>query len=213
LQAIERLPFSNDWMTLVLLLLLVVLFLINVMNAVKFKEIIFSVFKVRFIESQNDENSSLLSGFQMFFFMFSVIVFSLLFFYIKIIYFGTQPTDIQEFLKVCSLLFFYFVLKNIFENILSFLFLFKRKTARFLSSKANYFFAISVYSYCLILLKQYANLNQSLLNFSALFLFTVCFIFYILNNKNLILNHLFYFILYICAFEIAPLLIVIKLMF
>jgi hypothetical protein len=32
------------------------------------------------------------------------------------------------------------------------------------------------------------------------------------NNKNLILNKLFYFILYICALEIAPLLFIYKMM-
>lgn len=200
-------------MTLLLLMLLVILFLINILNAYGFKEIIFSLFKIRFIERQNDEIYSVFSGFQLFFFLFSVIVISLLLFDIKVSYYDIQPDNFQEFFQIFTMILLFFIIKNILENMLSFLFLLNRKIAHFISSKANYFFAISVYLFLVILLKEYANLNQVLLNFVAVFLFLTSFIFHLLNNKNLILNHLFYFILYICAFEIAPLLIVIKLMF
>lgn len=206
-------PFSNDWMTLVLLVLFGILFLINILDSAKFKEIIFSLFKISFLEQQIDDNYRFINGFQLLFFSFSVIVLSLLVFDFKVVYFGVDSHSFESFFQIFLSLFGYLTLKNLLEYILVYLFLLKRKLAYFMILKANYFFAISVYVFFVILLKEYAHLNQVFLYYFAGFLFLVSFIFHFLNNKNLILNQLFYFILYICTFEIAPLLILFKLMF
>lgn len=213
MQAIERIPFSNDWMTLVLLVLFGTLFLINILDSAKFKEIIFSLFKIRFLEQQIDNNYRFINAFQLLFFSFSVIVLSLLVFDFKVVYSGVNSKSFEDFFQVFFGLLGYFLLKNLVEFILVYLFLLKRKLTYFMILKANYFFAISVYVFFVILLKEYAHLNQVFLYYFAGFLFLVSFIFHFINNKNLILNQLFYFILYICTFEIAPLLILFKLMF
>ena len=90
MQAIERMPFSNDWMTLVLLLLFGVLFLINIVDSAKFKEILFSLFKISFLEQEIDDNYQFINGFQLLFSFFSVVVLSLVFFDIKVVYFGVN---------------------------------------------------------------------------------------------------------------------------
>ncbi len=213
MQAIERMPFSNDWMTLVLLLLFGVLFLINIVDSAKFKEIIFSLFKISFLEQEIDDNYQFINGFQLLFSFFSVVVLSLVFFDIKVVYFGVNWSIFEGFFKVFLGLLGYFLLKNLVEFVLVYLFFLKRKITYFMISKTNYFFAISVCIFFVLLLKQYAHLNPVFIYYFAGFLFLVSFIIYLINNKNLILNHLFYFILYICALEIAPLLIVFKLMF
>ena len=213
MQAIERMPFSNDWMTLVLLLLFGVLFLINIVDSAKFKEILFSLFKISFLEQEIDDNYQFINGFQLLFSFFSVVVLSLVFFDIKVVYFGVNSSIFEGFFKVFLGLLGYFLLKNLVEFVLVYLFFLKRKITYFMISKTNYFFAISVYIFFVLLLKQYAHLNPVFIYYFAGFLFLVSFIIYLINNKNLILNHLFYFILYICALEIAPLLIVFKLMF
>ncbi len=206
-------PFSNDWMTLVLLLLFGVLFLINIVDSAKFKEILFSLFKISFLEQEIDDNYQFINGFQLLFSFFSVVVLSLVFFDIKVVYFGVNWSIFEGFFKVFLGLLGYFLLKNLVEFVLVYLFFLKRKITYFMISKTNYFFAISVYIFFVLLLKQYAHLNPVFIYYFAGFLFLVSFIIYLINNKNLILNHLFYFILYICALEIAPLLIVFKLMF
>ncbi len=213
MQAIERMPFSNDWMTLVLLLLFGVLFLINIVDSAKFKEILFSLFKISFLEQEIDDNYQFINGFQLLLSFFSVVVLSLVFFDIKVVYFGVNWSIFEGFFKVFLGLLGYFLLKNLVEFVLVYLFFLKRKITYFMISKTNYFFAISVYFFFVLLLKQYAHLNPVFIYYFAGFLFLVSFIIYLINNKNLILNHLFYFILYICALEIAPLLIVFKLMF
>ncbi len=206
-------PFSNDWMTLVLLLLFGVLFLINIVDSAKFKEILFSLFKISFLEQEIDDNYQFINGFQLLLSFFSVVVLSLVFFDIKVVYFGVNWSIFEGFFKVFLGLLGYFLLKNLVEFVLVYLFFLKRKITYFMISKTNYFFAISVYIFFVLLLKQYAHLNPVFIYYFAGFLFLVSFSIYLINNKNLILNHLFYFILYICALEIAPLLIVFKLMF
>ncbi|WP_105046583.1 DUF4271 domain-containing protein [Polaribacter gangjinensis] len=206
-------PLSNNWLTFVLLLLFFSLFLLTIIDVARFKEVASKLFKVSFLERTIDENYSVLSGFHVLFSLFSVTVFSLLFFDFKVFYDGVNAMSFQEFWEVFQVVFIYFLLKNSIENSLIYLFMLRNTLLYFVVSKANYFFAISCYIFVLLLLKEYANLQSPVIYNVAGFLFFISFILHFLNNKNLILNHLFYFILYICTFEIAPLLILFKLMF
>ena len=213
MQAIERMPLSNNWLTFILLLLFLILFISTIIDTDRFKEVAYKLFKISLLERTIDENYSFLSGFHVLFTLFSVTVLSLLFFDVKVFYDGANALNFQEFSVVFKMVFIYFLLKRGIENILLFLFMLRKTLVSFVVSKANYFFAISCYLFILILLKEYANLQSIIIYYLAGFLFFISFILHFLNNKNLILNHLFYFILYICAFEIAPLLILFKLMF
>ena len=132
MQAIERMPFSNDWMTLVLLLLFGVLFLINIVDSAKFKEIIFSLFKISFLEQEIDDNYQFINGFQLLFSFFSVVVLSLVFFDIKVVYFGVNWSIFEGFFKVFLGLLGYFLLKNLVEFVLVYLFFLKRKITYFM---------------------------------------------------------------------------------
>jgi hypothetical protein len=213
LQAIERMPFSNDWMTLILLLLFLIVFLLSMIDAARFQEVISKLFKISFLEAQIDESYPIFSGFHMLFTLFSVTVISLLLFDVKVFYFGINSSNFKEFYSVFSVVFLFFSLKYIIENILIYLFMLRNTLSYFVVSKANYFFGISCFLFIFLVLKEYANLNHIFIYYFTGFLFFISFIFHLLNNKKLIINYLFYFILYICAFEIAPLLILIKLMF
>ncbi|MDP5092961.1 MAG: DUF4271 domain-containing protein [Polaribacter sp.] len=213
MQAIERMSLSNDWLTLILLFLFLSLFLLSIIDVDRFKEVASKLFKFSFLERRIDQNYSVFSGFHMLFTLFSVSVFSLLFFDIKVFYYGVDSFSFHEFTGVFWMVFIYFLVKIIIENVLIYLFMLRKQLVYFVLSKANYFFAISCYLFILILLKEYANLQSTVIYYIAGFLFFISFILHFLNNKNLIINHLFYFILYICTFEIAPLLILFKLMF
>ena len=203
-------PLSNNWLTFILLLLFLILFISTIIDTDRFKEVAYKLFKISLLERTIDENYSFLSGFHV---LFSVTVLSLLFFDVKVFYDGANALNFQEFAAVFKMVFIYFLLKRGIENILLFLFMLRKTLVSFVVSRANYFFAISSYLFILILLKEYANLQSIIIYYLGGFLLFISFILHFLNNKNLILNHLFYFILYICTFEIAPLLILFKLMF
>lgn len=198
---------------MVLMLLLFILFLIKLSDSTRLKQVLFTLFNVSFLERQTDENYRIIDVFQTLFFIFSIIVNAILVFELKHFYLNNDSNNFDDFLQISLILFGYALLKKGLEHLLVLLFMIKKKLSFFILSKTNYFFAISIYIYFLILLKEYAQLDPLITYFFAGFLFLIRFIFHFLNNKNLILNQLFYFILYICTLEIAPLLILIKLMF
>jgi hypothetical protein len=213
LQAIERMSLSNDWFTLILLFLFMSLFFLRIIDVVRFQEVVSKLFKGSFLEIRIDESYNVFSAFHILFTLFSVLVISLLLFDIKVFYYNIDAFSFQQYSSVFSMVFIYLLLKNSIENVVIYLFMLRKSLVYFVISKANYFFAISCYLFILILLKQYANLHSTFIYYIAAFLYFISFIFHFLNNKNLIINHLFYFILYICMFEIAPLLILFKWMF
>jgi hypothetical protein len=63
-----------------------------------------------------------------------------------------------------------------------------------------------------IILFFYTGLKVQFLAYFVIILFLIRIVFHLINNKKLILSKLFYFILYFCAFEIAPLFVLFKLM-
>ncbi|NQV78269.1 MAG: DUF4271 domain-containing protein, partial [Lutibacter sp.] len=62
-----------------------------------------------------------------------------------------------------------------------------------------------------VYLSEYKGLLFEITFLVFLLVLILRYVLILLNNKKLIFNNLFYFILYLCALEIAPLIIVLKL--
>jgi len=213
LQALEKITTSNHWITLVLLFLFFGIVLLKAINPSRLKGSLYGFFNINFVEIESDENTSFFDVFQIVFFIFSVIVISLLVFNFKRYILGTNELSFSSFFSIFLSLLSYFLLLKVVEYLFSQVFLIKNKVRFFLVSKSNYLNAISFLLYMAIVLSEYANLKQIYLYYFAAFLFFLRFVFHLVSNKNLVFKKLFYFILYICAFEIAPLFTLFKLMF
>ena len=213
MQAIDKIASSNQWITLVLMFLLFGIVLLKAINSKRFKGSLYSLFNKNFINTESKENISFFDVFQIVFFLFSVIVISLLVFNFKMYLLATNDFRFSSFLSVLFTLLSFFLLLRILENVFLYVFLIKKEVRFFVISKANYLNAISFLLYIAIVLTEYAYLKQIYLYYFTCFLFLIRFVFHVVSNKNLIFRKLFYFILYICAFEIAPLFILFKLMF
>lgn len=213
MQAIDKITYSNNWITIIFILLLVCIVFLKLLNAKKLNESFFALFNFSFIEGDSSEPNNLLSPFENVLFLFSVSTISLLVYFFKIY---NQPETIQSFTTFFTLflvVFCFFFLKKLLEFALTRLFLIKNQIGIFLITKANYLYSISFILYILLILYEYANVKSVYLFYLSAFLFLLRFVFFIFRNKKLILNKLFYFILYICAFEIAPLFVLFNLMF
>tara|TARA_B110000240_G_C13453019_1_gene433383 strand:+ start:134 stop:802 length:669 start_codon:yes stop_codon:yes gene_type:complete len=213
LQALEKIGTSNYWITLILLFLLFGLVLLKAISSKRLKGSLYSLFNKNFIHSESKDNTSFFDAFQIVFFLFSAIVISLLVFNFKMYRSGTGDAVFSSFLLVLMRISSYFLLIKILENVFLYVFLIKKEVRFFIVSKSNYLNAIAFLLYIAIVLNQYAHLKQTHLYYFACFLFFIRAVFHVVSNKNLIFRELFYFILYICAFEIAPLFILFKLMF
>lgn len=213
MQALEKITYSNSWITILLLLLFASIVLLKTINAKKLKEIFFAIINFTLIEDEDLEGSSFFDIFQIVIFLFSLSTISLLVYKIKLYYSSDNSGNITSFLTFFGGLLFYFLIKRIFEYALSLLFLMKNNLQFFMISKTDYLYSISFLLYIAMILCEYANINEIYVFCFAVFLLAVRFVFILIRNKKLIFNKLFYFILYICALEIAPLFVLFKLMF
>jgi len=213
LQALERISTSNTWFTLIILFLFMGIVLLKTISSNRLKGSAYSLFNINFMKSEAKEKTNFFDAFQIVLFLFSVIVISLLAFSFKSYNLTTDYEGFSSFLSTFLILLSYFLVLRTLSYLFSNLFLVKNELHFFIISKSFYLYNISFLLYIAIVLNEYANLQDIYLYYFAVFLFFTRFVIHSITNKNLIFNKLFYFILYICAFEIAPLFILFKLLF
>lgn len=207
--ALDKIDIAENWITLVLLLLLVSLFFLKKLQASKLEAYLFRLFNKGFVESECEENNGFFKLFYWIIFLFSVTVLSL----ITHRFFDFFLERDTSFIFIFFLLLLYFLLKWLLEYLLSMVFVIRKEVRFFLVSKKIYLYSISFYLFFCFILLQYTSFNVVFLAWSTGILFFLRFSFHIGYNKNLVINKLFYFILYICTLEIVPLLILFKLVF
>lgn len=213
MQAIEKIDISTNWVTLIFLVLLLSVFLLKGFHRTKLKEYFFAFFNKGFIVSEIEERASLLNRFSLVLFFFTTGTFGLLTFFLMNYFSQEVFLEISLFWK--TLLFFvgYLTVKRILEKLFVILFSIQTETVSFLTAKSIYTHTISLWTFPVLILFFYAALPNQILFGFILFLFVIKLGLLFANNKNLILSKLFYIILYICAFEIAPPFLLFKLMF
>ena len=213
MQAIEKIDISTNWVTLIFLVLLFSVLLLKGFHRTKLKEYFFAFFNKGFIVSEIEERASLLNRFSVVLFFFTTGTFGLLTFFLMNYFSQEVFLEISLFWK--TLLFFvgYLTVKRILEKLFVILFSIQTETVSLLTAKSIYTHTISLWTFPVLILFFYAALPNQILFGFILFLFVIKLALLFANNKNLILSKLFYIILYICAFEIAPPFLLFKLMF
>jgi len=211
LQALERSFLSNDWLTLVLVILTLVVFFLRVLNQEKLQGYFLGLFNKGFIDAEVEERMTIFNAFYILQFLFSVLVIALGIFTIANHY-QTFTNPLNSYLWISAGALAYFVLKKALEYGISFVLQIQGGVKFYLISKSSYLYSLSYFIFIFIVLFFYADLPINSLFVCCGFGLLFRLILMITYNKNLIFNHLFYFILYICGFEIAPLLILFKLM-
>ncbi|SDS50861.1 protein of unknown function [Polaribacter sp. KT25b] len=213
MQAIEKITATNSWITAVLMLLFLCIVLLKILDANRLKSNALSLFNIHFVENESDKNSNFFNPFRFVIFTFTVVVLSLVIYSFKTYYLSTNIVNFSSYLPIFLGLLSYFIIKRVLEYLLFYLFLIKNEVRFFIISKINYLHTITFLLYIAVVLTEYSSLKKLYLFYFAALLFIVRFVIHVVSNKKLIFNKLFYFILYICAFEIAPLFILFKLMF
>ncbi|WP_423809700.1 DUF4271 domain-containing protein [Polaribacter atrinae] len=213
MQALERVIVDNSWITILLVCLLACIFLLRGLSTVRLKGSVSSLLNKSFVESEIEENSSFFNPFKNVVFVFSITILSLLSYKIYLHYNSSSEQGFYTFLKILGVVFSYLTIKRLLEFLLSVIFKIDKKLDFFLVSKSIYLYSVSFFLLIAIVLVEYSQLNTLFLVYFSALLFSVRFIFHAVINKKLIFSELFYFILYLCAFEIAPLFILFRLLF
>ena len=208
MDVIKRDFFSDDLITLILIFALILIFFIKLFKPQQLLGYSIAFFTQGFIEKRAEENTTILSPFHGLLFTFTMLIVSLTFYVLIGHHFEGSNTFVFGlfFLATSS----YFIIKFIMSYLLVNLFNLREDIGYFFYAKNGYLYSICLWLYPVLILNQYWLKNPVflLIVISLLLIFRLFLI--LSNNKFIIFTQFFYFILYFCTLELAPLLILYK---
>ncbi len=216
-EAKEIIHQNHHWISLVFLAILIFLTWAKVMykDRLLHTASLFIANKYLFIYF-NKEKNDILNLFQFLFFMVQILTISLVFYFANNLWqFSAKLNAFNGYLLLVAGVGTYFCLRYLIGLFLAEIFNIKNKYNRIIYDKVSYFNNLILWILPFLILSAYANIyKEFFLKITFIVLVLLLILRYVLvlaNNKKLIVNNLFYFILYICALEIAPLAIILKL--
>jgi len=212
MQAIERVSNTSNEIVFLLLLLFFMIFILRVLSYQKLKSEVFALFNISTIDNHNKADEEF-TPFQMIFLTFNILLFTLAFFFLKIEYTPNFEPDIKTFGALLLVISSYFIVKKIVEIILLYLFNLKQGLQFYTTTKKETFNSLSIFHFVLIVFYTFQNISFTFYLISLFMLLIYRILIIVLKNNKLIFSKLFYFILYLCALEIAPLFVLFKMMF
>ena len=216
-EATEIVSQNSDWIVLVFLTILLVLTIAKVFFNDRLLHVsTLFMSKKYFLMYFNRDKNNILNLFQILLFVVQLLVLSMfiyhsnIYFQLKMDFFG-----LNKFLFIVAGVGFYLGMRYITGLFLAHIFDLKNGHNKFVFEKVNYFNNLILWLLPFLILYVFTT------DFKAIF-FLITFSLFVLliliryalilsNNKKLVFSYIFYFILYICALEIAPLIIIFKL--
>ncbi len=209
MQAIELTNNKESWFTLVLLFSFVLIALLKLLKPKQLVGYSIAFFSPGFFQKKAEEFISIFTPFKLTLFAFSIIMISLVFHSsFSDLFFENQ--GFQPFLKTLAAIFGYILIKYFIDIFLANVLALKENVNYFLQLKYGYLFTVCLLIFPILILNKYAIKSGYFLLSSFIILLIFRTLLILFNNKRLILGKLFYFILYFCTLEIAPLLILYK---
>lgn len=213
-EAVERIASNNDWITIILLIIVALLVFNKLKNPVRFHKIQSLLLSTNYINDYSKSTPLLLNNFN----MILIVVFTLVSSFVLLV--AIRVLNIIEgdytlafYAKIVLYMLLFILFRSIVGLFTGMLFEKEKEQQFFTFMKMSY-----LGNFCLLITPLLIiNFYLGSLLYSKIFLIiaSTLFLFYYLllvkNNQNLIFNKLFYFILYLCALEIAPFIIVYKL--
>ena len=215
LEAIERYTTANDLLTLLILLALLLLVLAKKLFLPRFEDFVSLMTSGKYMVLKSREHKALF-GFNILMLMVHILSISLFLF---ILYRTFAPSNIEIMgiilLRIITGYSFFILLKIFVEKIIANIFDIDDFMDNYLFQKHTYRNFISLILFPISILLIYSDNSKNLIFYviSGLFLAAIIYTFtrIIFKNEGLISRNWFYFILYLCALEITPYVILYKL--
>lgn len=211
-------PFNVNhfWITLVFIFLLITMAFQNLFFNKQFMASYFLFFKNKFTTTYFLRTKiKIFTPFQLLFFSIQSITGGLLLFLInkKYAFYTSSLPDFALFLLFILSIITFCCVKYALLFFVSFLFNKQKENKKLVYEKIAYFNTVALWGSFLLVLFYYGNLPILYLAYFICILVLSSYYLIIKNNKKFILNNLFYFILYLCTLELAPLILIGKLTF
>ena len=213
MEALQRSVLSTNWITLIFVFSLTVLFFLKLFKTAKLKGYASAILYKGFLEIEVEDGYSPVTFFHIGFSFFSFLMLSITTFFLINQYKQSNVFLFADYFLSSYYVFIFMIVRSLAAFLLLLLFEVKKQLSFFMISKRGYLYSISIGLLFLNVFYFYSFQNQFFLFSGFVLLFLVRFLLILINNKNLIIKELFYFILYICAFELAPLFVLFRLIF
>jgi hypothetical protein len=214
--SVERTVISNDWLTLLFATTLCLLVVTRLLFRKKFALFLGFLFSSEYQNQAIAKQEKTINTFTSLLFLVQVISFSI-FGYVAVTFFRPYLVDAPFlFVKISSFILFFVIIRYILEKIMAVILEIEPYIDAYNFHKIN---ARNLFGLVLIpvnLVLVYYGYQHKIVFFSVIifFLFYNLIVLFLLlkNYQKLIISKLFYFILYLCALEIAPYLVIYKLL-
>lgn len=197
---------TKDWATFVFLLSFILIAVTKTVFETRFNEFLRILVSDKYIKVYKD-STNLMSGFTILLFIVQIISFS---FFIQVLldYFGyVKKTDWVSFIRISSLLTIFVLSKFLIEKIIAETFEIEEFIEQFNLQKVGYRTFIGLLILPVNIYLFYNNPSNYLIFITLAVILIINLATYLIslkNYQNLLIGNLFYFILYLCALEIAP---------
>lgn len=203
----ERATSGKDWATIVFVLCFILIAINKSLYELRFSEFIKLAVSDKYIKIYKD-SGNIMSGFTISFFIIQLISLTFLIQFL-LSYFGmAQKTNWITFIQIFTLLGVFILSKYLVEKIIATAFNIEDFNEQFNLQKVNYRTYIGLLLLPINVVLFYNQNPHPIMVYIIIGLIAAGAIFsYLVSLKtyqNLILNKLFYFILYLCTLEIAP---------
>lgn len=212
----ERMVFSPDWVTILFLIVVLLLAAIKYNFNDRLSAMMSLIYSEKYFTEYAKTKPVLFNGYNILFFLVFFITFSLL------IYYGLNAflnpeflIDLTYFGKILLGLFIFLIFRIATGALLSIVFEVKEDYILFSLVKISNLYFISIFILPILLLVAYANTKYYKIFIGLAIVFTLLLFlvryFRALQNDRINFTSIFYLFLYLCALEIAPFILVYKL--
>ena len=214
MEAVQRDVLSNNWIVLIFIFSIGILFFLKIFNTDKLKGYATSIFNKGFIEIEAEENYFRFSFFHVGFSFFFLLMLTVSIYLTMHQNFQKEAFLFLDYLQVSKYVLLCLTVRYVVDFLLIILFEIRDSLVTyFFFSRRSYSYSISLGLLILNIFYFYTFNSYYFLIFGIIALFSIRYLLILYYNKNLIIKELFYFILYLCAFELAPLFVLFKLIF
>tara|TARA_R110002073_G_scaffold279026_1_gene443020 strand:+ start:282761 stop:283426 length:666 start_codon:yes stop_codon:yes gene_type:complete len=216
LQATERIIYSKDWVTLIFILIIALFVMAKYSHSERFSRLFSLLHSRNYLVIYSKYSPLLLNSFNLFFALIQLLIFSLLIFVsIKTNYAIAKEFEFTFFLNILTGVFIFIVLRYFIGKLLAILFQKVKEHEQISYLKISYLSNFCLLVFPLLVIALYVDTNTTTVAIiTTIVSIAILLLYYFLiirNNQKTIFNQFFYFILYLCALEVAPLIFLYKL--
>ena len=198
---------NRDWAFIVFFLSLVLVVFIKSSFEKRFYDFSRIILSDKYHRIYKD-SSNILSLFTIFIFIINIISLAFFIQLVAVHYGEAIKTDWIFFIRIATLLSVFILVKYLIEKIVATIFGIEELMDEYNLSKVNYRTYIGLLLLPISIIMYYNNWLSDLFVVPLLFILLLIslftYIITLIRYQNLVISKLFYFILYLCAFEIAP---------